>query len=290
MMNREYNVYREKQENYDISNGNNDISYGSESKVADSNDGWQELIDPESGASYYWNEFSGETSWDPPSGVQAEQFEQIPAETPKPEGFSDVYAALLNMGFPPESIVAAMNDAGGNYSYDDLVLQLSGLQGTESAADGGGDDAIPASTNQTMPDYFIQFIKESSGDDFKDEWLNDAAIDLSAKFNMANSILTTFDEDDDSSEQILKLISWAKDMQQLYTDLIYAFNEKIPFKLMTEHNEVGLIAWYEDLESRRTTVDENSISSNILSDDELRRIADLNHIAGQSIFLFKFVT
>lgn len=284
-MNREYNVYREKQENYDVSNGNNDISNGSESKVADINDGWKELIDPESGSPYYWNEFSGETSWDPPSGFRAEQFDQIPVETPKPEGFSDVYAALLSMGFPPESIVAAMNEAGGNFAYDELVVKLSGSQGNDSAIDGGGDDAIPASTNQTMADYFIQFIKElSSGEESKDEWLNDAAVDLSAKFNMANSILTTFDEDDDSPEQIIKLISWAKDMKQLYTDLVYAFDEKIPFKLMTEHYEAGLIAWYEDLEARRTTVDENSISSNILSDDELRRIADLNHIAGQLIF------
>ena len=272
MMNREYNTYREKQENYDISNG-------TESKVADDYGGWKELIDPESGAAYYWNEYTGETSWDPPPGFQATE---QPEQGPKPEGFSDVYAALLNMGFPPESIVTAMNEAEGNYSYYDLVAKLSGWQGADTTADGAADDAIPASTLQTMPDYFVQFVRDlSSGEETKEEWINDAAIDLGAKFNMASSVMTTFDEEDDSSDQVMKLIAWAKEMNQLNADLIFAFNENVPYKLMTEHYEAGLLAWYEDLELRRTTVDENSISSNILSDDELRRIADLNKIAGQ---------
>lgn len=272
MMNREYNANRERHESYYISNGD-------ESKV---NDGWQELVDPESGAHYYWNEFSGETTWDPPSRFQAGQVDHETVQVAKPVGFSDVYAALLNMGFPPESIVATMNEAQGNISYDDLVAKLSMVHDSGSSVDGGVNAAIPVSTNQTMADYLILFVKEilSSGEESSHELLHDAAMDLSAKIHMAVSVLKTFDEDDDSSEQVINLISWAKDMKQFHSDLVYAFDENIPFKLMTEHYGAGLIAWYKDLEVTRSTVDENCASSNVISDKELQRIAELKKIAG----------
>ena len=267
MMNREYNIYREKQ-------GHNDLSNDNKSKVADNNNGWKELIDPVSKSPFYWNEFTGETTWDPPSKFEAVQ-------TPKPEGFSEVYTALLNMGFPPESIVVAMNEAQGVFSYDDLVAKLSGSQGHGSTTDDHVDNAdYNGSTNQAMTDYFIQFAKELTNREESEEWLNNAAIDLSDKINTASSVLTTFDQDNNSDHEV-KLMSWAKDMKQLHEDLIYAFNKSIPFKLMTEHYEAGLIAWYEDLEMMRATIDENSV----ISEDELRRIEDLNKIAGK-IYIF----
>lgn len=275
MMNREYNESRENHESYYISNGD-------ETKDADNNDGWQELIDPQSGAHFYWNQYSGKTTWDPPIRFQAGQVDHQTAQVAKPVGFSEVYAALLDMGFPPESIVAEMNEAQGNISYDDLVAKLSVVHEYDSD---DVDAAIPESTNQTTADYLIRFAKEivSSGEESSHELLNSAAMDLSAKVHMAISVLKTFDEDDDSSEQVINLISWAKEMKQFHSDLVHAFDENIPFELMTEHYGAGLIAWYNDLEVTRSTVDENCVSSNVISDKELRRIAELNEIAGQLV-------
>lgn len=296
MMNKEFQVYKEKQENYDISNGN-------EYKIADgSDDPWKPLIDPESGATYYWNELTGETSWEPPQYEQDYQQDSQPAApTSKPESFAEVYNALLNMGFPPAAIVSAMNASQGNFSFDDLVFKLSSecgdgsqaydlelalrLSESQQPSAEEGEEAIPASTNQTMADYFILFVTDlSGGQDSKSEWLNDAAVELNAKFSMASSVLDTFDEEDDSSEGVVKLITWAKDMRQLHSDIISAYNQSIPYKEMTEHYPGGLLAWYEDLEAQRTSVDENSVAGNMLSDAELKRIAELDQIAGESSY------
>lgn len=295
---------------------------GDESKTGESN--WKEVTDPESGAVYYWNELTGETSWDPPDSYQSQQEQEqslaATSATKKPEGFAEIYTALMNMGFPPDQIVTAMNESKGSANFDELVLKLSQshnedgeddlnlalklsethTEGRGEGGEGGDEDAevVAAELKQTVADYFLTFVESvrtaGTGEEEKasaDEApsLNDAAIELNSKFVMASSVLDTFDEDDDSSEGVVLLLSWAKAMKQLHADIILAYNQGVPYQDFKENYDGGLIEWLKELEQKRGALDENTVAGNIISDAELKRIAELDKIAGAYLSCAPFI-
>ena len=197
------------------------------------------------------------------------------------------FANLTALGFFEEMIEVVMEHADENASLEDLVMTLSELQAHGSAATVAAKRAscprekyeTPSKETTSSPDkgkqqYTGRFPHIES---FADEILSDA-MDCYSKFVMAKSIQDTFHAGDTSGD-IVSMLDWSNDMLELLGAIEAAYQEGIAFADMRHQHSEGLVAWFRELERTRQALDAEQASGHLLSDAELRRIADLNRIA-----------
>jgi hypothetical protein len=211
---------------------------------------------------------------------------------------------LINLGFDEDLVSMILYDESSqDASLEDLVMKLSEMQAqpkqksfkrignetnenkiTESKASPNHNSSSSSSSSPTnrnttfvpsqktrashrMP--HLQKFAEELDDDFEE---------LVSKFVMARSVIDEFNTGD-IAPNVVVLLQWASDMMSLESDIEIAFNEKIPFNEMTSEHRGGLITWFKALEDTRHQIDSEEIAGKLLSDNEFKRMADLNRIA-----------
>jgi Holliday junction resolvasome RuvABC DNA-binding subunit len=203
--------------------------------------------------------------------------------------------ALLRMGFPVAHIDATVAKANADASLEELVMAVSaynsqhdrkGADASVKMGAGAGysydlHDSAPSTPRlQSAPAVdpaLLKFAKEAeeSGEIID---LNE----LNAKFVIADSILESFDaaaRSQAAGGAMEDLVRWAEDMRLLLNDIHTAYEEQLPCATLCFSCSDGLISWYGQLEHSRSVIDQASVAGNMLSDGELRRMAELDKIA-----------
>ena len=97
---------------------------------------WARLRDPATGDDYYWNEQTGDTSWEPPVGVP-------PPPSPSPprrDRGGGLGAFLAGMFAPEDGAAAAPAAASADYRASELDQEATMRQAVPLAADAGDAD------------------------------------------------------------------------------------------------------------------------------------------------------
>jgi hypothetical protein len=212
---------------------------------------------------------------------------------------------LLRMGFPIAAIETTVAEAKADASLEELVIAISGLISTGPSAGAGASakydgpghgyqydvhDSAPTSPrgggrrraeeeHGSGPSRaLVKFAREAT-EEGEEVDLNE----LNAKFVIAESVLDSFDHSVRaelvSGNAMHALLRWAEDMKLLLSDIHTAYEEELPCKAMCFNCQDGLVDWYRQLEATRLEIDQASLAGNMLSDSEMRRMAELDKIA-----------
>ena len=178
-----------------------------------------------------------------------------------------------------------------NYSYyEEQDQQSSSSRGHESQEPSPNnkkkkkDRSGGASTESPLLRPSMKFIEEAAADGI-DIDINE----LNVKFSTADSVLESYHELQRSSsasamdEKLLDLAKWAADMKQLQADMVEAYESGIHSRDMCLNHTHGLVAFYQELEHQRQVMNEqsNGLTGDMLSDSELKRMAELDKIAAE---------
>lgn len=188
---------------------------------------------------------------------------------------------LLAFGYP-EKLIKQVMKRDKNASLDELLNMLLSLdEGNEQDSNYNEykvDSPIvsPRRGYKTNPNpsrypYLDKFASEVN--DGKED-----SIELYTKFVMAKSVHEIYDNGD-TSVGVVKLLSWSVEMLQLYQEIEMAYSNDIPFNDLRQSHSEGLIYWYSELETRRRDIEVDNVAGNLLSDTELKRMAELDRIA-----------
>jgi hypothetical protein len=188
---------------------------------------------------------------------------------------------LISFGFAEKSIKNVMK-RDKNASLDELLNMLSNLDEDNEQASNSNEYKVDSpiisprggnkkNINQSRYPYLDKFASEVNNG-------KEDSIELYTKFVMAKSVHEIYD-DGDTSVGVVNLLSWSVEMLQLYQEIEMSYSNDIPFEELKQSHSEGLIYWYLELEHRRRDIEQDNVAGNLLSDTELRRMAELDRIA-----------
>lgn len=95
---------------------------------------------------------------------------------------------------------------------------------------------------------------------------------------MARSVLDTF-ADGDASSGVESLLVWASDMMELYAESARVIERGGSLEDSVENHPEGIVAWFFALEEMRKRAHEDEMAGNLVSDAEVKRMAELDRLA-----------
>jgi hypothetical protein len=131
---------------------------------------------------------------------------------------------------------------------------------------------------------YMKYIEEAAADGLEID-INE----LNVKFSTADSVLESYQELQRTTngnaidETLLDLAKWAADMKQLQSDILEAYESNVHSRDMCFNHTHGLVAWYQELEQHRHELNQqtNGLTGDLLSDSEMKRMAELDKIAAE---------
>lgn len=198
------------------------------------------------------------------------------------------YNDLINMGFDEDLVSIIIGDESyKNASIEDLVMKLSEMISEPKPKNYKRISSINTNENKHIEakasaSTLTRRVSQKSNkmphfQKFADE-IDDDFEELISKFVMARSVVDEFNTGD-IAPNVVVLLQWASDMMTLEQDIETAYSKNIPFNEMTSEHRGGLITWFKALEDTRRQIDNEEIAGKLLSDNEVKRMAELNRIA-----------
>ena len=232
-------------------------------------DAWQEVTEENTGAIYYWNQITNETSWDKPETFQPLDIASSLSDAEK----RSYVEQLTSMGYGENIVNTVLLDCNSSSSIDTILNHLEQLQGQL--------DTSASSTAFLKGNKFIeQFVSEFKTRIAKVD--NAETLEtLMGKMSMAQNMIETFDSENDS-KGVHELLEWCHGIKRLEKEVNEVYNENIPFHPDDRRCQPGykteLFEMYADLEEKRRGIDNDSVIG-IISDKEIARYAELDSIA-----------
>jgi hypothetical protein len=200
---------------------------------------------------------------------------------------SNHYNDLINLGFDEDLVSIILYDESyKNASLEDIVMKLSEMNAEPKPKNFKSisnenkqiEEKLSISSSTTLNRRVSQKSNKMPHlQKFADE-IDDDFEELISKFVMARSVIDEFNTGD-VAPNVVVLLQWASDMMTLEQDIETAFKKNIPFNEMTSEHRGGLITWFKALEDTRRQIDNEEIAGKLLSDNEFKRMAELNRIA-----------
>ena len=221
---------------------------------------------------------------------------------------------LLNMGFSADLIDAVLpEEEGQDVSLERLIDLLSEMS---AGADAKADAKSTSQGSKGVPQYSSGHLHGTSSHSLTVEapaspqaqgghqptslphveafskacGVQDASA-MTAKFAIARSLLDSFAQEGAGGGAALLLLQWGSEMMSLYARVEAAFSQGQALERATASASDGaasgsggggekrLVEWFSDLEALRRQCDDLEGGGGMVSDAELRRMAELDRLA-----------